>query len=169
MATAFETNPEKITETMKTNAAQLNAAAETAMTSGKAAMEQIAAKSKEAVEHSMKSLDEMTEMARGNVEALLASARAASAGIESIAAHIGEVSKKSFEEVSVAMKAISSAKTPNEMMQLQSDFAKTQFDSSVAEMSKLTEMMMKLAGEVFEPMQNRIAIATDKVKTTLAK
>nr|WP_310524759.1 phasin family protein [Polymorphobacter sp.] len=169
MATAFETNPEKIAETMKAGVAQLNTAAESAMTSGKAAMEQITAKSKEAVESSMKSLDEMTDMARGNVEALLASARAASAGIESIASHVSEVSKKSFEEASTAMKAITGAKTPNEMMQLQSDFAKKQFDSSVAEMSKLTEMMMKLAGEVFEPVQNRVAIATDKIKTTFNK
>jgi len=154
---------------MKAGVSQLNTAAESAMTSGKAAMEQITAKSREAVEHSMKSLDEMTEMARGNVEALLASARAASAGIESIANHISEVSKKSFEDASTAMKAMTSAKTPNEMMQLQSDFAKAQFDSSVAEMSKLTEMMMKLAGEVFEPVQNRVAIATDKVKSTFTK
>jgi hypothetical protein len=30
-------------------------------------------------------------------------------------------------------------------------------------------MMVKLAGEIMEPVQNRIAIATDKVKTTLTK
>ncbi|WP_188762613.1 phasin family protein [Sandarakinorhabdus glacialis] len=169
MATAFDTNPEKIADSMKSGVAQLTTAAESAMTSGKAAMEQITAKSKEAVENSMKSLDEMTEMARGNVEALLAAARAATAGIESIAAHVGEVSKKNFETTSVAVKAITAAKTPNEMLQLQGEFAKAQFDASVAEMSKLTEMMMKLAGEVFEPVQNRVAIATDKIKTTFNK
>ena len=164
MATAFETNPEKLAEAMKAGVAQF-----TSMTNGKAAMEQITAKSKEAVEHSMKSLDEMTEMARGNVEALLASARAATAGIESVAAHVSEASKKSFEEASSIAKAIAAAKTPNEMMQLQSDFAKKQFDSAVSEFSKLSEMMVKLAGEVFEPVQNRVAIATDKIKTTFNK
>ncbi|MFZ4689094.1 MAG: phasin family protein, partial [Polymorphobacter sp.] len=169
MATAFETNPEKIAETLKAGVAKLNTSAEAAMTSGKAAMEQITAKSKEAVESSMKSLDEMTDMARGNVEALLASARAASTGIESITSHISEVSKKSFEEASAIAKSMTSAKTPNEMMQIQSDFAKTQYDSAVAEFSKLTEMMVKLAGEVMEPVQNRVAIATDKMKTTFNK
>ena len=169
MATKFETNPEKIAETIKAGVQKLNTGTADAMASGKAAMEQMTAKSREAVEHSMKSLDEMTTMARGNVEALLASARAATAGIESIAAHVAEVSRKSFDEASAVAKAMTSAKTPNEMMQLQSDFAKTQFDGAVSELSKLTEMMVKLAGEVFEPVQNRAAIATEKLKTTFGK
>jgi phasin family protein len=169
MATAFETSPEKIAETIKAGATQMTNSAEAAMTSGKAAMEQITAKSKEAVEHSMKSVDEMTDMARGNVEAMLAASRAASTGIETIVAHVSEMSKKSFEEASAIAKSMTAAKTPNEMMQLQSDFAKAQYDSAVAEFSKLTEMMVKLSGEVMEPMQNRVAIATDKMKSVLGK
>jgi phasin family protein len=169
MATAFDTTPEKITETVKATVAQLNTGAEAAMNSGKAAMEQITAKSKEAVEQSMKSLDEMTDMARGNVEALIVSAKAAAAGVEAIAAHVTEVSKKSFEDASAVAKAMTSAKTPNELMQLQSDFAKAQFDGAVSEFSKLTEMMVKLGGEIMEPVQNRVAIATDKMKSTLTK
>jgi phasin family protein len=169
MATAFETNPEKIAETLKASVAQLNTSAEAAMTSGKAAMEQITAKSKEAVESSMKSLDEMTDMARGNVEAMLASAKTVQSGIEAMVAHVSEVTKKSFEEASAIAKSMASAKTPNEMMQLQTDFAKAQYDSAVAEFSKMTEMMVKLSGEAMEPMQNRIALATDKMKTLFNK
>jgi phasin family protein len=169
MATAFETNPEKIAETLKASVAQLNTSAEAAMTSGKAAMEQITAKSKEAVESSMKSLDEMTDMARGNVEAMLASAKTVQSGIEAMVAHVSEVTKKSFDEASTIAKSMASAKTPNEMMQMQTDFAKAQYDSAVAEFSKMTEMMVKLSGEAMEPMQNRIALATDKMKTLFNK
>ena len=125
-------------------------------------MEQLSGKSKEAVEQSMKSLEEMTDVARGNVEALLSASRSASSGIEAISAHVSEVSKKSFDEISVMTKAIIAAKSPNEMMQMQSEFAKAQYDSAVAEMSKLTEMMVKLSGEVMEPVQNRAAIARSR-------
>jgi phasin family protein len=117
----------------------------------------------------MKSLDEMTDLARGNVEALIASAKAATTGIEAITAHMTEVSKKSFEEATAVAKALTGAKTPNELMQIQSDFAKAQFDGAVAEFSKLSEMMVKLGGEIMEPVQNRVAIATDKMKSTLTK
>jgi phasin family protein len=158
MATAFENTQ----ETVKTTA-------EAALHSSKAAMEQMTVKSREAVEQGMKSLDEITDMARGNVEALMASARTAATGIEQIATHIADVSRKSFEEASNAARAMTAAKTPNELMQLQSDYNKGQFDAAVAEFSKLSEMMVKLAGEVMEPMQNRIALATDKMKASFTK
>jgi phasin family protein len=163
MATAFETTQEAV----KTTVQQLNTTAEAAIESSKAAIEQVTAKSREAVETGMKTLDEMTDMARGNVEAMMASARAASTGFEAITAHVTEVSRKSFEEVTAITKSIAAAKSPNELMQLQTDFAKTQFDAAVAELSKMTEMMMKISGDVMEPVQNRFAIATDKMKTVL--
>ena len=161
MATAFETT----NETVK----HFNESAEAAMTNGKAAMEQVAAKAKDAAEASMKSIEEMTDAARGNVEALLASARLTAAGFETLAAHISDVSRKSFETTTTAARALTSAKTPTELFQLQSDFAKTQFDSAVAEFSKMTEMLVKLSGEVMEPVQNRVAITTDKIKSAFSK
>jgi phasin family protein len=169
MATAFETTKETVAETVKATVSQFNESAEAAMTSGKAAMEQVTAQAKDAVESSMKSLDEMTEVARGNVEAMLASARVAAAGFETLAQHISEVSRKSFESTTTVARAMTSAKTPNELFQLQSDFAKAQFDAAVAEFSKMTEMMVKLSGEVMEPVQNRVAITTDKVKAAFTK
>lgn len=138
---------------------------ENAMAQGKATFEQVASKSREAIEHGMKSVDEMAGMARGNVEAMLASSRAAANGIEAIAREVADFSRKSFEETTAAARAMTTVKTPNELMQLQNDFAKTQFDAAVAEMSKLSETMVKLMGEVFEPMQARATVAADKMKS----
>lgn len=163
MATAFETSQ----ETVKNTVAQLNSSAEAALESSKEAMEQMTAKSKEAIETSMKSMDEMADLARGNVEAVIASARAATTGLEKVAAHMTETSRKSFEEMTAVAKSVAAAKTPNELMQLQSDYAKAQFDTVVADFSKMTEMMMKISGDIFEPMQNRMAIAADKMKDAI--
>ena len=161
MAATFENAQDAVRNT----ASKLNAQAETALNNGKAAMEQVTAKSKEAVEAGMKSMDEMAEMTRANVDALMVSAKAATAGVEQVMAHLTEASKKSFEGTSAMVKTLAAAKTPNELMQLQSDFAKTQFDEAVAQYSKMTEMMVKLAGEVMEPVQNQMALATDKLKS----
>lgn len=161
MATVIETT----TETVRATASKLNGQAETAINSGKAAMEQVAAKSKEAVEAGMKSMDELASMHRGNIDALIASAKAATTGVEQVMTHLTEASKKSFEDTTAMVKTLASAKTPNELIQLQSEFAKTQFDEAVAQYSKMTEMMIKLAGEVIEPVQNRVALATDKLKS----
>ncbi len=155
MATVIETTQETVRN-----------AAETAMNSGKAAMEQVTAKSKEAVEASMKSLDEMTQISRGNVEALIASAKAAAAGAEQVMTHLTEVSKSSFEATTAHVKSLASAKNPNELVQLQTEFAKARWDVAVAEYSKLTETLVKLAGEIAEPVQNQLAVVSDKLKSS---
>ncbi len=161
-----ETPVNETMSTLQNGAAEaIKSGATTAYSNGKAALEQVTAKSKETVEHGMKSLGELSAMTKGNVEALLASTKAATSGLESIAHQVAEFSRKSFEDTTAVARAMTTVKTPNEFMQLQSDFAKAQFDAAVAEMSKMSETLVKLAGEVFEPMQNRIALATDKLKS----
>jgi len=145
----------------------IKSGATAAYTNGKAALEQVSAKSKETIEAGMKQMDDMSAMAKGNVEALMASAKAATTGLETIAHQVADFSRKSFEDTTAVARAMTTVKTPNEFMQLQNDFAKAQFDAAVAEMSKLSETLVKLAGEVFEPMQNRIATATDKMKSVV--
>lgn len=154
-------------ETMTNTAETIKAGAQNAFSNGKAALDQVTTKSKETIEQGMKSLDEMSTMTKGSVEALMASTKAATAGLEAIAHQVADFSRKSFEETTAVARAMTTVKTPNEFMQLQSDFAKAQFDAAVAEMSKLSETMVKLAGEVFEPMQNRVALATDKIKSAV--
>lgn len=167
--TIMATVVENTKDAVRTTVSEMNTQAETAINNGKAAMEQVAAKSKEAVEAGMKTVEDLTEMTRGNVNALIASAKAATAGVEQVMTHLTEASKKSFEDTTAMVKTLAAAKSPNELMQLQSDFAKTQFDEAVSQYSKLTEMMIKLAGEVMEPVQNQVAVTTDKLKSAWSK
>ena len=149
-------------DTMKTN---MTAQTEQVVAQSKAAYEQMSTKAREAIEKSVKSIDEFTTFARGNVEAMMASNRAATQGLETIAHQIADVSRKHFEATTAAARSMTAVKTPNELMQLHSDFTKTQFDSAVTEFSKLSETMVKVMGEVVEPLSNRFAVAVDKVKT----
>ena len=43
-------------------------------------------------------------------------------------------------------------------------YVRKQFDALVAETSRSTEAMLKLAGEVAQPISNRVALATEKMK-----
>ena len=158
---------ETITSAQNGAAEAIKSGATAAYTNGKAALEQVTSKSKETIEAGMKHMDELSAMTKGNVEALLASAKAATAGLESIGHQVADFSRKSFEETTAVARAMTTVKTPNEFMQLQNDFAKKQFDAAVAEMSKMSETLVKLAGEVFEPVQNRVAVATDKMKSAI--
>ncbi len=49
-------------------------------------------------------------------------------------------------------------------MKLQGDYARTAFDTMIAEGSRSTERMLKMFGEFAQPISNRVAVATDKMK-----
>jgi phasin family protein len=129
---------------------------------------EMTAKVKDLMEKNMKSMTEMTEFAKGNVEALVESAKAAAAGAETLTAHFVETSKKSVEEAQAAFKTMTAAKTPNELMAAQNEFAKAQFDKAVANMSHFSETWMKLAGDVVQPISSRMAVAAETVKKSIA-
>ena len=121
-------------------------------------------KAKTALAKTTKMGEEMTELSKGNVEAIVASTKLAAKGAETIGAEMVETSKKSMEATIAAIKSMAAVKSPTELFQLQSEFAKSSFDTAVADASKFSESWMKLAGEIFQPLSNRYAIAAEKMK-----
>ena len=116
------------------------------------------------IEKTTKMSEEMVELTKGNVEALVASARVAAKGSEAFVQDAAEYGKKSFESATSAFKSFAAVKSPTELFQLQSDYAKTAFDSAVAEASKVSEGMLKLIGEMVQPLSSRYAVASEKMK-----
>ena len=139
--------------------AMMTAQTEQAISQTKAAFEQIAEKSRDAMEQGMKAVGTITGMARGNVDALLESSRIASGGLQSIAREVADFSKDSLERTTSAARALTLAKTAPELMQLQSDFARAHFNAMIGEVAKLSDTMFKLMTEVFEPLQKQAVTA----------
>ncbi|MBC7986163.1 MAG: TIGR01841 family phasin [Sphingomonadaceae bacterium] len=154
MATKFENEIKKTTET--------------AAAQGQAMFADINDRSKVAMEKGAKTLEDIVEFTKGNVEAIVASSRIAAKGAEKIAREAAEFGRQRLETATTTLKSFASAKSPTEVFQLQSDFARSAFDAMIAENSKFSEAMLKLAGEAFEPIQNRYAVATDKFKQVAA-
>jgi phasin family protein len=120
------------------------------------------------IERNTRIAEELTDLGRGNVEALVASTKVVAKGVEKIGQEVTEYSRKSFEEASAALKAFAEVKSPTDFFRLQSEFARTQFDSLVGETSRLSETMIKLAGDVAEPLAGRYTVAAEKVKAAVA-
>lgn len=120
-----------------------------------------------AVEKSSKMIEEFNDFTKGNVEAFVAAGRAATKGAETLGQNAADFSRKSFEEASKAVKTLSAAKSPTEFFKLQTEFTKSQFDSLIAEASKVSESFLKIFGDISEPLSTRMAVAADKVKTVI--
>ena len=125
-------------------------------------------RAKTAIERNSRVAEELTELTKGNVEAIVASTKVAAKGVETLGQEIAEFSRKSFEDASAAMKGIADVKSPTDFFRLQSDFARGQFDLMVAETSKLSETMLKLAGQAAEPITGRYSVAAERVRTVVA-
>ena len=122
-------------------------------------------RAKAAAEKGAKLIEEATELTKGNVEALVASSKIAAKGVETLGQEAADYGRRSFEEASAALKSFAEVKSPTDFFRLQSDYARSAFDSLVAETSKVSEQVIKLAGEVAEPITSRYSVAAERVKT----
>ena len=133
-----------------------------------AAFGDVNARAKDAMERGTRLLEEMTELTRGNVEAIVACSKVAARGVETLGQEAAEYGRKSFEEASAALKSFAEVKSATDFFKLQSDFARSAFDSLVSESSKISEQVTKIAGEVAEPITSRYSVAAERVKNIAA-
>jgi phasin family protein len=123
------------------------------------------ARTQATMEKSAKLFEDMVAFNKDNLEAVVESSKIAAKGAETLGQGAADYAKRSFEHATQVMQTLSSVKSPTEFMKLQSGFARSAFDSMVAQTSRSTEHMMKLAGEIAQPLSNRVAVAAEKMKT----
>jgi phasin family protein len=121
-------------------------------------------KAGEATEKGKKFAATAVEFNKANLEAMVEAGKIAAKGAQEMGQTNIEYAKTNFSEVQAAVKEITTVKSPTDFIKLQSDFAKKSFDVAVAQTSKNTEAFVKLANDMFQPISNRIAIATDLFK-----
>jgi phasin family protein len=125
-------------------------------------------RSQDLAKKSQKVAEELADLARANVEAVVEAGRVASEGVRSLGQDVVAKQRDSFEQAADAIRSLAEAKSPTEYLQLQGDFARASFDRLVAESSKLTETMVKLAGEAFQPLSNRATANAERFNTLVA-
>lgn len=150
-----------VLETAKTYAEEAKARIQTAFAD-------INDKTKVALEKSSKAFEEMGDITKGNLEAMVESSKIAAKGVETLSQGAADFGRKSFEKSSATMKSFASVKTPSEFFQLQSELLATTLDSFASEAAKNSEALLKLVNEVSQPLSNRVSVVTDKMKSIAA-
>jgi phasin family protein len=121
-------------------------------------------RAKDAMEKSTKLFSDWTSFNKGNIEAMVESGKLAVAGMQTLAQDQAAYVRKQFEEATATARSLASVKSPTEFVKLQGDYVRQQFDGAMAETSRSTEAVLKLAGEVVQPVANRVALAVEKIK-----
>jgi len=125
-------------------------------------------RSQDLAQRSQKVAEELADLARANVEAVVEAGRVATEGARSIGQDVVAKQRDGFEAAADAIRSLAEAKSPTEYLQLQGDFARASFDRAVSESSKLTESLVKLAGEAFQPLSNRASANAERFNTLVA-
>jgi len=120
------------------------------------------------VAKSQKTAEDFAELAKANVEAIVEASRIYAGGAKAIGQDAIASGREGIEQASDAVKTLAEAKSPAEFFQIQSELARTSFDRLVAETSKLTERVVKLAGEAVEPLQTRASLNAERINTLVA-
>lgn len=117
---------------------------------------------KDGVEKSLSALNEINSASKQNLEAVVASVTAATKGAESLGAQSIEYSKKSVETAVAAAKTLSGAKSLQEVVELQTSFAKTALETYLAELNKASEIVSASMKESLVPLNARVTATVEK-------
>ncbi|MEE2566840.1 phasin family protein [Hyphobacterium marinum] len=120
---------------------------------------------REGFEKSLKSVNEINAFSKDNMDAVMASATAAGKGIETLNANAVAFAKKSMEDTVSATKAMTTAKSVQDMIEVQADFMKSSMDAYLAEINKATDLYAGAVKSSLKPLNDRVAATVEMVQS----
>ncbi len=112
--------------------------------------------------------DEATSFSKGNVEAFIAAGNIFAKGLEDMSKTAMGYYQSNVENGVDVAKSLMGCKTLREVVDLQTDIARSNFDNLVNETTKMSEMALKVANETMEPIQARANTAMNTLLKPMA-
>lgn len=122
-------------------------------------------KMRETFDRSLAAMSEMGAMGKENVEAMMASATAASKGLEQMTQRAVAYSKTAMEHHLAATKAMMTSKSVQELLERQSEYARQAFDKYVEELNKMSDLMSDMTKGAVKPLNERMSAMSHLVQT----
>ena len=120
---------------------------------------------KDGVEKSMTALNELSAQNKRNLEAVVESVTAATKGAETLGSHAMAYTKKAMEGQVEQAKALSGARSMQEVVELQTSYAKTAMEAYIAEMNKAAEVLSSVVKESFRPLNERATALAETMQS----
>ena len=119
---------------------------------------------KDGVEKTLAAINEANSHSKKNLEAVVASVTAAAKGAETVGAQAMAFSKKAFDDQVAAARTLASAKSVQEVVELQTTLARTFLESYMAEVGKLTETVSSSVKDSMKPLNERVTDLVEKMQ-----
>lgn len=101
----------------------------------------------------LKGFEEFQKVGKDGFDAAVKSFGEMNKGFQAIAAEVTDYSKKAFEDSTRVFEQLIGAKSVEQAVEIQSQYAKKAYDTYIAEVSKIGEMYAGLARDAYKPVE----------------
>jgi phasin family protein len=157
-------NAETIKKTVETATATVKATADKAQAQVETMQAAGAKAFREGIDKSVAGFAELNVEGKKNIDALVASASAAQKGAETLSAASLAFSKKSWEDSVAAAQSLASARSVQELIELQTSWAKSAAETYLAEVTKMTDVFTASVKDSFQPINERVTASVEKLQ-----
>lgn len=120
---------------------------------------------KENIEKGLSTLADLNSYSKRNLEAVVASVTAATKGAEALGAQVTAFSKKAAEDHMAATKSLTSAKSLQEAVELQTSYAKSFLDTYLTELNKWSDTVSGSVRDSMRPINERVSAVVEQFQT----
>src|SRR3546814_3934901 len=110
----------------------------------------------------LRGYDDLATFNKQNVDAFVQAGNIWAKGAEELGKAYFSFAQASAEKNAEAAKSLLAAKSLKDVVDVQANYARTSFDTLVAEGTRINEMTIKVANETFAPIQDRLNVAIEK-------
>jgi phasin family protein len=107
--------------------------------------------------------EQWSDVGRENFSAVLRANAALTEGWEAMGKEVIQYARRSFEQVAETATALLGAKTFEDVVQLNTQFAKANLEGLIERSARLSEMGVKVASEALAPLGGRVEAAIHKL------
>lgn len=120
---------------------------------------------KDAMEKTLAAVNEANVYSRQNVEAVIASATAAAKGAEALGAQAAAFAKASVDNQVAAARSLASAKSVQDVIELQTSYARTALETYLAELNRWGETLTASVKESVQPLNERVTATVERFQS----
>ncbi len=120
---------------------------------------------KDGVEKTIAAFSEANAHSKKNLEAVVASVTAAAKGAESVGAQAMAFSKKTFDDQVAAARSLAGAKSLQEVVELQTTFARSFLENYMSEFGRLSEAVSSSVKDTMKPLNERVTDVVERLQS----
>jgi len=102
-------------------------------------------------------VEDMQNYGKEQYETAVATATGVQNGLSAIASAYGDYTKKSYEDTKSFVEKLSGVKSLDKVLEAQSEFAKTSYETFMADAQKIAGLYGDLAKQAFKPLEGIVA------------